>query len=110
LRKIGEMLEGDRMSTSEDRGKAGHREKEIEKEEGCENRRRLTKNKDDSDGRASQAKRGNTKNMHTCQGRHPAKKRWGICREPHKKEGERKPEDRGKKDCSRQANTHNPGI
>jgi hypothetical protein len=34
MRKIGEMLEGDRMSTSEDRGKAGHREREIEKRRG----------------------------------------------------------------------------
>jgi hypothetical protein len=63
---------------------------------------------DDSDGRASQAKKGNTKNMHTCQGIQP--KRWGICRGTKKKKGKETQRIGGKKGCSRQANYTNPGI
>jgi hypothetical protein len=67
----------------------------------------LTRNKDDdSDGRASQAKKGNTK--HAYVPGHPAKEMGNM--QGNKKKGKETQRIGGKKGCSRQANNTNPGI
>jgi hypothetical protein len=90
------------------RAKQGTGKGDREKKKGCQNRRRLTTNK----GRtiATEEHHKQKKKNTTCiRARGIQPKRWGICREPHKK-AERKPKIGGKKGCSRQANTQNPGI